>query len=119
MLVLSRMKNEMIIIGDDITIVVVDIVGDKVRLGIDAHTSISVHRKEVYDAIKKRNQEDEPPGDTKHLEDLEAHLAEAIGDCGRLSGFAGYDFAHEKLRRILAKIACYRPLTPREKMWFK
>lgn len=53
MLVLSRHKNESIRIGDDITIVVVDIRGDKVRLGIEAPKDVPVHRSEVYDAIQR------------------------------------------------------------------
>jgi len=53
MLVLSRQRDESIIIGDDIVITVVDIRGDKVRLGIDAPTAISVHRREVYEAIQR------------------------------------------------------------------
>lgn len=55
MLVLSRKKNESIIINDDITIVVVEIRGDKVRLGVEAPKEIPVHRNEVYEAIR-RNQ---------------------------------------------------------------
>jgi len=51
MLVLSRKKNESIVINDDITIVVVEIRGDKVRLGIEAPKHVPVHRREVYDAI--------------------------------------------------------------------
>jgi len=51
MLVLSRHRDESIMIGDDIVITIVDIRGDKVRLGIDAPTDIPVHRQEVYDAI--------------------------------------------------------------------
>jgi carbon storage regulator len=53
MLVLSRKKNESIVINNDITIVVVEIRGDKVRLGVDAPKEIPVHRREVYDAIKR------------------------------------------------------------------
>lgn len=53
MLVLSRKKNESIIINDDITIVVVEIRGDKVRLGIEAPKEIPVHRHEVYEAIRR------------------------------------------------------------------
>ena len=55
MLVLSRQRDETIMIGDDIEVTVVDIRGDKVRLGINAPKAISVHRKVVYDAIKKEN----------------------------------------------------------------
>ena len=55
MLVLSRQRDETIMIGDDIEVTVVDIRGDKVRLGITAPKEISVHRKEVYDAIKREN----------------------------------------------------------------
>lgn len=53
MLVLSREKNEAIVIGDNITIVVVEIRGGKVRLGIDAPKEVPVHRKEVFDAIRR------------------------------------------------------------------
>lgn len=56
MLVLSRQRDETIMIGDDVEITVVDIRGDKVRLGITAPTRIAVHRKEVYDAIKAENE---------------------------------------------------------------
>lgn len=53
MLVLSRRKNEAITIHDDISITVIDIQGDKVRLGITAPKDVPVHRKEVYDAIRR------------------------------------------------------------------
>ena len=53
MLVLSRKKNESIVINNDITIVVVEIRGDKVRLGVEAPKEVPVHRREVYDAIKR------------------------------------------------------------------
>jgi carbon storage regulator len=53
MLVLSRQKDESIIIGDDVEITIVDVRGDKVRLGINAPREISVHRKEVYEAIQR------------------------------------------------------------------
>ena len=51
MLVLSRKKNESIVINDDVVVTVVEIRGDKVRLGIDAPRHIPVHRQEVLDAI--------------------------------------------------------------------
>ena len=53
MLVLSRQKDESIIIGDDVEITIVDVRGDKVRLGITAPKSIPVHRREVYEAIQR------------------------------------------------------------------
>jgi carbon storage regulator len=56
MLVLSRQKDQTIMIGDLIEITIVDIRGDKVRLGITAPTAIPVHRKEVYEAIQSENQ---------------------------------------------------------------
>jgi carbon storage regulator CsrA len=56
MLVLSRQRDETIVIGDDIEVTVVDIRGDKVRLGVTAPGTISVHRKEVYDAIRRENE---------------------------------------------------------------
>ena len=57
MLVLSRQRDETIMIGDDIEITIVDIRGDKVRLGISAPNSVPVHRKEVYEAIKRENRD--------------------------------------------------------------
>ena len=53
MLVLSRKKNESIVINNDITIDVVDIRGDKVRLGVDAPKEVPVHRQEVFNAIQR------------------------------------------------------------------
>lgn len=57
MLVLSRQRDETIMIGDTIEITVVDIRGDKVRLGITAPKDVAVHRKEVYEAIKRENRQ--------------------------------------------------------------
>ena len=57
MLVLSRQRDESIIIGDNIVITVVDVRGDKVRLGIEAPREVSVHRREVYEAIQRENQQ--------------------------------------------------------------
>ncbi|HZG15368.1 MAG TPA: carbon storage regulator CsrA [Candidatus Bathyarchaeia archaeon] len=56
MLVLSRKKNESIMIGDQIEIKIVSVEGDTVRIGIDAPRSVQVHRKEVYELIKEENQ---------------------------------------------------------------
>lgn len=55
MLVLSRHRDESIMIGDDVVITIVDIRGDKVRLGIEAPQDIPVHRQEVYEAIQREN----------------------------------------------------------------
>jgi len=55
MLVLSRQRDESIIIGDNIVVTIVDIRGDKVRLGIEAPTEVPVHRREVYEAIQREN----------------------------------------------------------------
>ncbi len=57
MLVLSRKKNESIVINDDVKIVVVEIRGDKVRLGIEAPKEVPVHRNEVYEAIRQSSDE--------------------------------------------------------------
>jgi carbon storage regulator len=58
MLVLSRHRDERIMLGDDIVITIVDIRGDKIRIGIDAPSSMPVHRQEVYEAIHR--------GDPRH-----------------------------------------------------
>ena len=69
MLVLSRYRDESIIIGDNIVVTIVDIRGDKVRLGINAPTEIPVHRQEVYDAIQRENRRaaELDPDETKDL----------------------------------------------------
>ncbi len=59
MLVLSRQKDESIMIGDDVEITIVDVRGDKVRLGITAPKEIPVHRMEVYEAIQREKKEKE------------------------------------------------------------
>ena len=57
MLVLSRKKDEKIVIGENITLMVIEIRGDRVRLGIDAPRDVAVHREEVYDAIKRESEQ--------------------------------------------------------------
>jgi carbon storage regulator len=69
MLVLSRQRDETIMIGDRIEVTVVDVRGDKVRIGINAPTSIAVHRKEVYEAIRRENEE-AARCDRRQMEDL-------------------------------------------------
>ncbi|MBM4113697.1 MAG: carbon storage regulator CsrA [Phycisphaerae bacterium] len=57
MLVLSRHIDESIMIGDEVELTIVDIRGDKVRIGISAPSNVAVHRKEVYDAIRLENEQ--------------------------------------------------------------
>lgn len=65
MLVLSRKKSESIVINDDVVITIVEVRGDKVRLGIQAPRDVPVHRKEVLDAIMRENR-----GETSPSEDV-------------------------------------------------
>ena len=71
MLVLSRKRNEQIVIAENIVITIVEIRGDKVRLGIEAPVEIPVHRKEVYEAIRQKREvgpdptPDRDPADVK------------------------------------------------------
>ena len=79
MLVLSRQKDESIMIGDEVEITIVDVRGDKVRLGITAPKSIPVHRREIYDAIQreKAQQSDghiEAGGNNEHPAKAEASI---------------------------------------------
>ena len=55
MLVLSRYKDQSIYIGDDIVVTIVDVRGDRIRLGIEAPPDVPVHRQEIYEAIKREN----------------------------------------------------------------
>ena len=72
MLVLSRQRDESIMIGDNIVVTIVDIRGDKVRLGINAPSEIPVHRQEVYEAIQRENIQAASlsPGETRDIGDL-------------------------------------------------
>lgn len=74
MLVLARKLNESIMIGDDIEVVVIDIKGDQVKLGINAPRKVTVHRKEIYQEIKQENiaaiSSEFDPGALRDLSDL-------------------------------------------------
>lgn len=70
MLVLSRQLDEAIVIGDDIVITVVGVRGEKVRLGISAPAHVPVHRKEVYDSIKREAEAARARGETAKVESL-------------------------------------------------
>ena len=61
MLVLSRQRDQSIMIGDAIVVTIVDIRGDKVRLGVDAPQEVPVHRQEVYEAIQRENRGEHQP----------------------------------------------------------
>jgi carbon storage regulator len=61
MLVLSRQRDESIMIGDNVEIIIVDVRGDKVRLGITAPKEIPVHRREIYDAIQREKDQKKEP----------------------------------------------------------
>jgi carbon storage regulator len=81
MLVLSRKKNESIIINDDITIIVVEIRGDKVRLGVEAPKEVPVHHNEVYEAIRRNmaaQHGDESSNDRirRRIDDLRRQISE-------------------------------------------
>jgi carbon storage regulator len=81
MLVLSRQRDESIIIGDNIVVTIVDIRGDKVRLGIEAPSEIPVHRREVYEAIQRENLRASrlEPRDTRELGPNNAGSTSAAG----------------------------------------
>lgn len=65
MLVLSRKRHESIVIDGDIIVTIVEIRGDKVRIGIEAHTDITVHRSEVQEAIERKSLEEVESTDGK------------------------------------------------------
>ena len=79
MLVWSRRRDESIIIGEGISVTIVDIRGDKVRLGIDAPSEIPVHRREVYDAIQREN-----------LRVIEVDKRKGLGGPGNPNTYIGY-----------------------------
>ncbi len=85
MLVLSRHRDETIMIGDEIELTVVDIRGDKVRLGIKAPVQVAVHRKEVYDAIRLEN---------KQAAQISQSAAAAIGQAKRVAGGSSVSSNH-------------------------
>ena len=83
MLVLSRKKDESIVINNDITIVVVEIRGDKVRLGVEAPKEVPVHRREVFEAIARGETVDAATVTTPGVEAEESDSALPEGDAPR------------------------------------
>lgn len=73
MLVLTRKTNESIMIGDEIEVTVIDIRGDHVKIGISAPRAISVHRKEVYEAIRREKSESGANGGVESLANRKRH----------------------------------------------
>ncbi len=65
MLVMGRQRDESIMIGDDVEITIIDVRGDKVRLGIISPKNIPVHRREIYDAIKREQAKNSEPTESK------------------------------------------------------
>lgn len=96
MLVLSRKKNESINIGDDISIVVAEIRGDKVRLGCDAPISVPVHRSEVFREIAKEQRQEGLSVDQKIklARDLESIVTNAIHSLGYRTATASMCIEH-------------------------
>ncbi len=90
MLVLSRRKDETIMIGDSVEITVVDIRGDTVRLGITAPRTVSVHRKEIYDAIQQENIEaaQKTPGAETPVDGLDSLLKGVVRPGTKLSSLS-------------------------------
>lgn len=88
MLILTRSKGEVIVIGDDITITVSDIKGTQVRLGINAPKEISVYRDEIYQRIKKEERDssiNRPSFDTSTKLKLLPLLSRDLGPAGSAS----------------------------------
>ena len=74
MLVLSRRSGESVVLGDDITVTVLEVRGDVVRIGIDAPRSVKVHRAELLAQLEESNRQAASPSD-----DLVAQLSQALG----------------------------------------
>lgn len=81
MLVLSRKVNEAVVIGDDVRVTVVEIRGDKVRLGFEAPNDVTVHRQEVWMAIQRENGNPERGTNALGGEDSGEGQAEGRADC--------------------------------------
>lgn len=75
MLVLSRRAGESVVLGEDITITVLEVRGDVVRVGIDAPRSLKVHRAELLEQLEQANRQAASPS-----EDVVAELTRALGD---------------------------------------
>ena len=90
MLVLSRHKNEAVMVGDNIRLTIVDIRGDKVRLGIDAPQEVPVHRQEVYDAILREH------GKVPRKDSVQISKGDEFEFCSKALATQHYDFNYEE-----------------------
>ena len=106
MLVLSRQRDESIMIGDNIVVTIVDIRGDKVRLGINAPTEIPVHRQEVYEAIQRENVRASrlEPKDTRSL----GKPGRARSPCQRGLGLFERQYRRQPGHRLDGPLAVWR-----------
>ena len=100
MLVLSRQRDETIMIGDEVELTIVDIRGDKVRIGITAPSRVAVHRKEVYEAIRRENEQ--AAAFHGELSKLQAGHASASMKGGMVPPAAARLAARTEIRRITA-----------------
>ncbi len=76
MLVLSRYKDQSIYIGDDIIITVVDVRGDRIRIGIDAPANVPVHRQEIYEAIRREQKNGKKEEEAGKVEQVDMNPVE-------------------------------------------
>lgn len=83
MLILTRKRDESIIIGDDVKVTIVDVRGDQVKLGIDAPRHISVHREEVYREIQEENRRAALRAEAVDLAELDKALPQDQADATR------------------------------------
>lgn len=104
MLVLSRKRDESIIINKDVTIVVVEIRGDKVRLGVDAPRHVTVHRKEVYDAIEREGGSTSVEMDKNRYVLSEQHLRTLIMGKAIMAGSMEINLADIGFRQLFELI---------------
>ena len=118
MLVLSRKKNESIVINDDITIVVVEIRGDKVRLGVEAPKEVPVHRREVFDAIHRNDSTGEKRRRGRRCQQQRTIASAPLPNC-YLAGLLAVETApqtHTLRQPLFAKELC--PAGPRARQIF-